>query len=300
MNQQEMFLNGTMDLIKELADRGGTMKLRPAVRAGLDRDRLPPGVALTGNVLHLDRLVTREQVLAVIHNAVVTCRSAVRIHGLPLLSSDTSSPVHLAVSRNRGMKRSRPRPLRGVVLHRESQPIDEDPSRPWLADLTTTVRRFILCADLREAVAVVDALRFRGAVDLESLAPMPSGPGGRRAREALRRSRAGVRSILETCARLDLEDAGIDVEVAVYVPGVGEVDMLVFGRLVLETDGWEHHSSPARRAHDLERDRALQRMGYLVIRFDYDSVMNQRTLVPEVLAVRDHALSLPAPTHHLR
>lgn len=101
------------------------------------------------------------------------------------------------------MKRSRPRPLRGVVLHGESQPVNEDPSRPWLADFTTTFRRLIRWADLREAVAVVDALRFRGAVDLEFLVPMPSGPGGRRAREALRRSRPGVRSILETCARPD-------------------------------------------------------------------------------------------------
>ena len=293
-----------MDVIKELADRGGTMKLRPAMRAGLDPACLPPGVALTGNVLHLDGLVPREQVLAFAHNAVVTCRSAVRIHGLPLLSSGTSDPVHLAVPRSRGTRRTGPRSLRGVVLHRESQPIDEDPTRPWLADVSTTVRRFILCADLREAVAVVDAFRGRDEVDLEAIAPMPSGPGARRAREAIRRSRSGVRSILETCARLDLEDAGIDVEVAVYIPGVGEVDMLVFGRLILETDGWEHHDSPARRAHDLERDRALQRMGHLVIRFDYHSVMTRRTLVPEVLAMRDHAMSVPvpapAPTHHLR
>lgn len=56
--------------------------------------------------------------------------------------------------------------------------------------------------------------------------------------------------------------------------------------LVVELDGKDHHTSPADRAADLERDRLLATQGWLVLRFTYADVVNDPAGVRrQVLAV---------------
>ena len=67
---------------------------------------------------------------------------------------------------------------------------------------------------------------------------------------------------------------GLTPQVVVWIEGVGEVDMIILGFIIIEVDGWAFHSSKEQREKDLKRDRELLRRGYVVLRFTYDDVMN--------------------------
>ncbi|WP_165544539.1 endonuclease domain-containing protein [Schaalia vaccimaxillae] len=182
-----------------------------------------------------------------------------------------------------------------VVIHRESTPLDSDPVRPWLASLPRVLERSCACLSPESAVAMLDFVTTNHLCDIAELHIPSFGPTSSRLQQAIKHSVRGSRSILETCARLQLEDAGIRVQVGVPIPGVGEVDMIVFDRLIIELDGWAFHKDKLQRARDLERDRRLVELGFLVVRFEYEAVMTNCTFVSEVLAMRDHALALERP-----
>ena len=68
--------------------------------------------------------------------------------------------------------------------------------------------------------------------------------------------------------------------------GPYEVDFLWRDRaLVVETDGFRHHSDRAAFESDRVRDAAVQRFGFRVLRFTYRQVTEDRTSV--VAALRD-------------
>ncbi|QWW19474.1 DUF559 domain-containing protein [Schaalia sp. 19OD2882] len=284
-----------MDLRKHLMAAGGIASRASLRSQGLVLADLPEWVKVYRGVLYLQDVVSVDEVRAKVYNGLVSCRSAAVIHGLPVLHGNDTR-THISVSAHRGMHISRHRLLDDVRVHRERGPIEEDPLRPWLASVDLTLRRAAVCCDPVEAVAMMDAARFKGLSDLSGITVAPCGPGTSRIRRAMEASRRGVRSILETAARMQLEEAGIAVRVAVQIPGVGEVDMVVFDRLIVETDGREHHQPWAQRELDMWRDRQLTAMGYLVVRFSYDDVFGAGNLVQEVLALREHALSMPAPS----
>lgn len=285
-----------MNLIEHLMAHGGIVRLSVLRRRRIDTSELPSGVRRYRGVVYLSDVISTVQAHAEAHNAVVTCVSAAREHGLPVLGQGDGGRTHLAVPHNRPTRSSsRGRPG-AVSIHRERNRILTDPLRPWLADVPTTLARAIICLPLYEAVAMLDAAWFSGLWQPDDVIIPLRGPTSSVMRQAVVRSRRRARSILETFARLILEDAGIEVVEGVFIPGVGEVDMIVFGRLVLETDGWEFHCSPGQRALDLARDRRLVAAGYVVLRFDYHTVMDDpQHFVADVLAARGHALSLPAP-----
>ena len=79
---------------------------------------------------------------------------------------------------------------------------------------------------------------------------------------------------LESVVRYLLVLAGIDLQVHPVLPGIGEVDLLVGGRLIIETDGKEHHIGEA-FANDRRRDRAATLAGYRVLRLTYRQVIDE-------------------------
>jgi len=62
-------------------------------------------------------------------------------------------------------------------------------------------------------------------------------------------------------------------------------------RLVVETDGGTFHDSPTDRARDQRRDRALERIGYTVLRFNWNDIVHRPTSVRRILRT---ALARPA------
>ena len=209
---------------------------------------------------------------------LLTCHSALAYYSLPELPHPGA--VHVAIPSSRG----RVRPLAGVVVHREPARWPPGMSPP-VAPPRLLVARMLRCAEETPAVVVADAALRRGLVSRAELAAMlrSNRSGGPLGHRRLARCREKARSPIESIARLELEDAGHSVEVGVDVPGVGEVDMLVDDRLLVETDGYQFHSSKGDWSNDRRREQGLIAQGRLWVRLTYDDVMSGRT-VPVVEA----------------
>ena len=209
---------------------------------------------------------------------LLTCHSALAYYSLPELPHPGT--VHVAIPSSRG----RVRPLAGVVVHREPARWPPGMSPP-VAPPRLLVARMLRCAEETPAVVVADAALRRGLVSRAELAAMlrSNRSGGPLGHRRLARCREKARSPIESIARLELEDAGHSVEVGVDVPGVGEVDMPVDDRLLVETDGYQFHSSKGDWSNDRRREQGLIAQGRLWVRLTYDDVMSGRT-VPVVEA----------------
>lgn len=71
---------------------------------------------------------------------------------------------------------------------------------------------------------------------------------------------------VETLLAIELRALGVPFVQQVPFDGVGFVDFLVAGRLVVETDGYEHHSDRAAFVRDRRRDEELLRRGIPTLR----------------------------------
>ena len=160
-----------------------------------------------------------------------------------------------------------------VCIHREQLVSDEERST-HVASIGTVLERVLVCMPLKVSLPMLDAARNRGLYDVSTLTIPPTGSRLPHLREALSLSSDRARSILETVARLQLIDMGLTPQVGVWIEGVGEVDMIILGFIIIEVDGWAFHSSKEQREKDLKRDRELLRRGFVVLRFTYDDVMN--------------------------
>src|SRR5690625_7915164 len=88
-----------------------------------------------------------------------------------------------------------------------------------------------------------------------------------------------TQSVLESLARLELVSEGLKVEPQTYVDEVGYVDLLVEDVVAVELDGYEYHRDRIQFSRDRFRDRQLRMMGYEVLRYAYDEVINSPELV---------------------
>ncbi|WP_257210483.1 endonuclease domain-containing protein [Actinomyces ruminis] len=209
-------------------------------------------------------------ILARIHGGVITCQHAARYYGYPC--PRLWVPVHLAVphSANRTS-------IRGEVLHVESElelpPLTQFPVAP----VPLMLARYLRCAPRREGpLMACDAALHQEHTSVEAVAALLHGPGSIQARGRLGLASARARSPLETLARLQLYDANVPFADGVDIPRVGEVDLLVDGRLVLELDGYTYHEDEFQFARDRTRDRELIRQGYRVARFTRKDVEQGR------------------------
>lgn len=89
-----------------------------------------------------------------------------------------------------------------------------------------------------------------------------------------RRCESGLESIF----RMLMISVGIHPELQVAIAGVGRVDFVIAGCIVVEVDGAEFHGSRT-AARDYHRDLMLAARGYTVIRLNYRQVMFERELV---------------------
>lgn len=83
------------------------------------------------------------------------------------------------------------------------------------------------------------------------------------------RSEAGQ----ETVLRLIVRGAGLECEIQVSITGVGRVDMLVEGCLVVEADSRRFHEGWPAQARDRTRDRNLAALEYMSYRALYRDIM---------------------------
>ncbi|HEY8317259.1 MAG TPA: DUF559 domain-containing protein [Amnibacterium sp.] len=76
---------------------------------------------------------------------------------------------------------------------------------------------------------------------------------------------------IESVARYLLQSLGLHVVPQVDIPGVGRVDLVVEGRLIVELDGREYHEGQF--ARDRARDAIAASQGYRTLRFTWAQVL---------------------------
>ncbi|KQR12156.1 endonuclease domain-containing protein [Cellulomonas sp. Leaf334] len=225
---------------------------------------------------------------AAVHGAAIGCISAVELAGVAVLHR----PVHphLVVPRDRGRTPSQARDSVPVVLHREPRC---DPGRTvgvQAVPLDAALARMLLCCPPVAAVVSVDSALQRRRTTSAAIAGRLPATAPVSARLVLARADGRSRSPLETVARLALRAAGLQVDVGVVIPMVGEVDLVVAGRVVVELDGLAYHSGRREFREDRRRDRELALQGYVVLRFTAEDVLGD---LARLVATVRAALSAP-------
>lgn len=94
---------------------------------------------------------------------------------------------------------------------------------------------------------------------------------------------SSARSGMETLGRIELRKIpGLEVKCGVVIEGVGEVDLLINGRLIVELDGYEYHQSKKEFYNDRARSRAAMLLGYDTMRFTFEDVTNKGYLGAQI------------------
>lgn len=225
-----------------------------------------------------------EIVAAAVHRGRLTCVSAASRLGLAVLHRP---PVpHLAVPRSRGTSPSAVREAVPARLHRGDVPYGRTGDvADVLVPVVHALVRVLLCQPAPHALVTVDSALHQGlATKLQIRAALPRTVPSRVV-TVLRQANGRSRSPTETLARLALSSAGLRTQAGVPVPGVGEVDLVVEGAVVVELDGFAYHSDRRQFREDRRRDRELVAQGFSVVRFTFEDVVATPELV--VLVVKE-------------
>ncbi|HEY5221579.1 MAG TPA: DUF559 domain-containing protein [Microbacteriaceae bacterium] len=147
------------------------------------------------------------------------------------------------------------------------------------------------CQPFENALVVWDSALNRGLTSEDELAQLPLRSEAARAVRAA--STCFADSGIETLPVSRLTLIGITVRQQVVLCGHA-VDGLIGERLVLQIDGYAHHSSAEQRRSDIAHDRALVRRGYTVFRYDYKEIMFEWPRVEqEILQALGQGLHAP-------
>ncbi|MDV8148637.1 DUF559 domain-containing protein [Arthrobacter sp. B10-11] len=266
-----------MDVKSALAACGGAARRPVLARLGVDdaalRRAVRAGIRQPARGLYALQTANPDTVGLLLRRQLLTCVSAAPFYGLWTLGP--SAPAH--VYHPRGDAFDGDVPHGGLLL-------PPHPTRP-VASLGDVLIHALRCLPLRESLVMVECAVGRGDMTLEFLRHRLPGRRNGRAREVLQWVDRGADSMLETLARTCFRQAGIQVEVQVYIDGVGYVDLLLDGWLVIELDGRQHGEWTQVKKDQRRNNRSVVK-GYTVLRYYYaDVVHSPGQMLAEVLAV---------------
>lgn len=186
----------------------------------------------------------------------LTCLSLLQLLGVFVLKVDA---VHVHLERNRSRFRGREA---GARIHWSA------PSACRLSHVTLlseAIRHSVKCQDPRASLATLDSVLQHGLLTLgelevifRSLAP--------RYRVLLTLVDPAAGSGPETFMRVILRTLGLRFEAQVDIDGVGRVDFVVEGWLIIECDSKTFHEGWDKQVEDRNRDIAAARIGYVTVR----------------------------------
>jgi very-short-patch-repair endonuclease len=252
-------------LASGLTSRGITAAVRAGelIRARCDR-YVPPTTA--------DAVVRAVRV-----GGRLTCLSLLQLWGVFVLSSDA---LHVHVAPNAGRLRSphdrrrrlEHRSRRGVHLH--WTPLHDPPGQGTTVGVIDALVHAVRCQAPRAAVATLDSAVRVGIVLAQELDEVFDVlPSRYRVLRSLMDPR--VESGPESLVGLMLRTVGCRYEPQVVVPGVGRVDFVVEGWLVIECDSEAHHGDAAAYERDRYRDAIVAALGFVPLRLTARVIMYQ-------------------------
>lgn len=150
------------------------------------------------------------------------------------------------------------------------------------APLIDAVAHSVLCQAPREALATLDSVVHHGLLTLDELATMFTALP-LRFRPLLVLVDPSADSGPETFMRLMLRTMGVAYETQVYLDGVGYVDFVVDGWLIIECDSKEFHEGWEKQVQDRGRDLAAARLGYVTVRPLAKDILNDQASVRQAL-----------------
>lgn len=195
-----------------------------------------------------------------------------RSSGLHVQLAPDASRVRSPGSARTRLHWSAPSPL-GAPLH--------------AAAFDDVVRHAVRCQTPRAALATLDSLLHHGLLTRGQLAVIFDDLPRRYAR-LLTLVDATAESGPETFMRLILRAIGVEYEMQVRIEGVGRVDFVIDGWLIIECDSREFHEGWHAQIEDRRRDLAAAARGFVTIRPLATDLMERpdvvRATVMDVLA----------------
>lgn len=185
------------------------------------------------------------------------CVSLLRIIGVFVLDEDA---FHVHVPPNAGRL---PKRAEGLRMHWGA--LTSRAGRLHAVSVPDAVLQAMRCQGERAALATLDSVlhhRLMTVRELERLfEQLPA-----RFAVLVKLVDGSAESGPETFLRLILRALGLDFETQVEIPGVGRVDFVVEGWLIIECDSRAHHGGWEQQKRDRERDMAAAMSGYVTVR----------------------------------
>lgn len=206
----------------------------------------------------------------------VACLTLLQMLGVFVLKS-SGLHMHLAPR----MSRLRDRQSTSTVMHWSRWTLAG--GHRHVVSIRDAARQSILCQEPRAAIATLDSilhLRLATRTQLEELfGSLPI-----RLRTLLDLVDQSAESGPETFMRLILRTLGVRFATQVSIPGVGRVDFVVDGWLIIECDSKEFHEGWEKQTEDRRRDIAAARLGYTTVRPLASDILFDSAVVREQIA----------------
>lgn len=228
-------------------------------------ERLRPGVFVTASAPPQVRIAAE-------HGGALTCAAALRLHGVWVLEDDDTAHVWLGQA--------------GRVHHDQCQCVvhyRQGRMQLGVAEVEHALIHAFHCHGDEFFFCAFESAWNKRLIGASARA---------RIRQALPASARWLvdfahkdsESGLESLVRLRLLLLGIAVTAQVRLDGIGRVDFVIEGCVILEADGAEHHDTPRGRHRDRRRDAAASALGYESLHFDYAMIIHDWPIV--VAAIR--------------
>ncbi len=263
-----VFFMRTSDLVARLQSLGGCARSATLFALGATKNDLRTAVR-GGHIAMLRRGVyaapgTPPAVCeAARHGGALTCGRALRAHGIWVLEGE--GPPHVWLGAH---GRAHPHTACRCVGH-----WSEGTSSLGVLDPAPALLHYARCSNEEGFFAALESALRIGAIGSSERAwireRLPE-----RLRWLVDLAHSKSDSGLESIVRLRLHRIGITVEAQVTIIGVGTVDFVIDGVVILEVDGVENHDGPSKRHKDLVRDAEANARGYTPLRFDYALVIH--------------------------
>lgn len=273
--------SGGMDLTAWLRARGGIAHRNDILEAGFSVAALRARMRAEDTTVLRRAWVVLEDVdpdlrAAAAAGGRVACVSLARRRGW-WMPPGVDEKLHLRLSPGAGSRRGAVDPASRLHWTAALAPVDaralEESTEDALAHIAGCVPRDQAIV-LWESAARVERLT---AEALRAI-PWPT----RAAAECAAEVQGLADSGLETVFVRPLRRWGLTVRQQIVLVG-RPVDALIGERLVVQIDGFAHHSSAAQRAKDIAHDAELRLRGYTVLRFAYAQVLHDWPLVERTI-----------------
>ncbi|GGH96617.1 DUF559 domain-containing protein [Arthrobacter liuii] len=259
-----------MDILDYVTQAGGIVRSAQLLDAGFSRRDLlrlkDVGIAQPRRGVFVLPGCDEGFKAAILNNGRLSCVSAAVHYGLWLRKPPAR--VHLACNHGHGS---------GFIRHRTVR-FQGHPFLP-LAAVEDVALHALGCLPPPASTAVAtSAIRLHG-VSRDLLADQLRADRSGTALRILRELDVHAESIVEVDAQHVFRTNGIEYQTQVLLPGIGRVDFLLDGFLIVEIDGFAFHSKRGDMLRDRARNNSSAVSGYTVLRYMPEHIWFDPSLV---------------------